>query len=111
MLDLYQKYNAVLLNRVLMQIGARAVEVSEEQVRINTNLEKAGTGTQYAVIQSEAQLATDRQTLLQEQVTMRQSALALNFSMNYPMAVNLVPVEETISEAALFHNKATIDQL
>ena len=64
-------------------------------------MEKAGTGTRFAVMQSETQLATDRQAFLQQQVAVRQAALALNFSLNYPMAVNLIPVEETITEQPL----------
>jgi outer membrane protein TolC len=44
-------------------------------------------------------------------VMVRQSALALNFSLNYPMAVNLVPAEETISEESLFRSNAGIEEL
>jgi outer membrane protein TolC len=111
LLDLYQKYNSVLLNRILLQIRAKAVEVSQEQLRINQLMEKNGTGTRFAVLQADAQLSSDKQALLQQQVAVRQAALALNFSMNYPMAVNLVPAEETISEQTLFQNDASIDTL
>jgi outer membrane protein len=111
LLDVYQKYSAVLLNRILLQIRAKAVEVSEEQLRVDVNKDRQGTGTRFAVMQSDAQLSTDKQALLNQEVTMRQSALALNFSMNYPMAVNLVPVEETLSEQVLFQNNATMDDL
>jgi outer membrane protein TolC len=111
MLDVYQKYNNLLLNRVLLQIRAKAVEVSEEQLKVNQSAERVGTNTRFAVMQSETQLAADRQALLQQEVTVRQAALALNFSLNYPMAVNLVPVEETISESPLFQARANIRQL
>ncbi len=111
MLDIYQKYNNLLLNRVLLQIRAKSVEVSQEQLKVNQQLEKAGTGTRFAVMQSETQLANDRQALLQQQVMVRQSALALNFSLNYPMAVNLVPAEETITEQSLFRAHATVNEL
>jgi OMF family outer membrane factor len=111
LLDLYQKYNNVLVNRILLQIRAKAVEVSQEQLRINVAAEKSGTGTRFAVLQADAQLSSDKQALLQQQVLVRQAALALNFSMNYPMAVNLVPVEETISEQSIFQEDASIDAL
>jgi outer membrane protein TolC len=111
LLDVYQKYNALLLNRILLQIRGKAVEVSGEQVRVDRSKEVQGTGTRYAVMQSEAQLSSDRQALLQQEVTMRQSAMALNFSMNSPMAVNLVPIEDAITEEALFDNDASVDQL
>lgn len=111
LLDVYQKYNNLILSRVLLQIRAKAVEVSQEQLKVNEQMEKAGTGTRFAVMQSETQLANDRQALLQQQVAVRQAALALNFSLNYPMAVNLIPVEETISEQPLFRVNAGIDEL
>ena len=111
LLDVYQKYNNLLLNRVLLQIRAKAVEVSQEQLKVNQSLEKSGTGTRFAVMQSETQLANDRQALLQQQVTVRQAALALNYSLNYPMAINLVPIEENISEQSLFKSSANIGEL
>jgi len=111
LLDLYQKYNNLLVNRILLQIRGKAVEVSQEQLRVNKALEKSGTGTKFAVLQADAQLSSDKQALLQQQIVVRQAALALNFSMNYPMAVNLVPVEETISEQPLFQENASIDAL
>jgi outer membrane protein TolC len=110
-LDIYQRYNTLLLNRVLLQIRAKSVEVSDEQLKVNQVREKVGTGTRFAVMQSETQLASDRQALLQQEVAVRQAALALNFSLNYPMAVNLVPVEETISESPLFQARAGIHEL
>jgi outer membrane protein TolC len=111
LLDVFQKYNNLLLNRVLLQIRAKAVEVSQEQLKVNQSLERSGTGTRFAIMQSETQLANDRQALLEQQVMVRQSALALNFSLNYPMAVNLIPAEETISEEPLFRAHATIAEL
>lgn len=111
LLDVYQKYNTLLLNRILLQIRAKAVEVSQEQLKVNQSLEKSGTGTRFAVMQSETQLANDRQALLQQQVTVRQSALALNYSLNYPMAVNLIPAEEDITEQSLFRANAHIQEL
>ena len=111
LLDVYQKYNNLLLARILLQIRAKSVEVSQEQLNVNQKMEKAGTGTRFAVMQSETQMATDRQAFLQQQVLVRQAALALNFSLNYPMAVNLVPAEETITEEPLFRTNSDITEL
>jgi outer membrane protein TolC len=101
-LSVYQNYTNLLLQRVLLQIWAKAVEADLEQLRINKALLKNGTGTRFAVLQSEAQLAADRQSFLNQQVAMRKAALTLNFAMNYPMEINLIPVEETLSEAPIF---------
>ena len=37
LLDVFQKYNNLLLNRVLLQIRAKAVEVSQEQLKVESN--------------------------------------------------------------------------
>lgn len=111
LLQVYQSYNNLLLARVLLQIRAKAVEVDEEQMRVNQQLEAAGVGTRLAVMQSDAQLATDRQALIQQQVAVRQAALALNFVLNYPMSVNLVPIEETITEQSLFRTNSRITEI
>jgi outer membrane protein TolC len=110
-LDIYQRYITLIQNRVLLQIYAKTVEADQEQLRINRTQFKAGTGTRFAVLQSETQLASDRQLLIQQQVTVRQSALALNFSLNFPMSVNLVPVEETLTEASLFNQHVSVETL
>lgn len=110
-LDVYQKYINLLLNRVLMQIWAKTVEADQQLLTVNQELLMSGTGTRFAVLQSETQLAADKQSLLQQQVTMRQSALALNLSLNYPMSVNLVPVEETLSEVPLFNDHVQVQSL
>ncbi len=111
LLDVYQKYTNLQLSRVLLQIRAKSVEASEEQLKINDQMLKAGTGTRFAVMQSQTQLATDRQALLQQQVAVRQAALALNFSLNYPMAINLVPAEETLTEEPIFQQNSNINEL
>jgi outer membrane protein TolC len=111
LLDVYQKYDNLILARVLLQIQAKAVEVAEEQLRVDEAKEIQGTGAHFQVIQSDATLASAKQALLQQEVAVRQAALALNFSLNYPMGVNLVPVEETLTEQTIFQQNCTIDQL
>ncbi len=110
-LDVYQKYTNLVVNRVLMQIAAKTLEVDREQLNITEAQLRSGTGTQFAVLQSKTQLAADKQLLLQQQVVVRRAALALNLSLNFPMSVNLVPVEETISEIPLFEDKVRINTL
>ncbi len=101
-LDIYQKYNNLVLQRVLMQTLAKAVEGDEEELKIATANMVHGAGTRYAVMQVEALLSSDKQALLQQTVTMRQAALALSLALNYPLSINLVPADQTLNEAPLF---------
>lgn len=111
LLDVYQKYATLVLNRSLLKIRAKSLEVSREQLDLNNKLYRAGTGTRFAIMQSRTQLAQDQQALLQQQVLVRQSSLALSYSLNAPMAVNFIPVEDTISERYLLQNATNIDRL
>jgi outer membrane protein len=111
LLQVYQNYNNLLLARVLLQIRAKAVEVDEEQLRVNQQLEANGAGTRFAVLQSDALLAADRQALIQQQVAVRQAALGLNYVLNYPMSVNLVPLEDAVTEQSLFETRARISEI
>lgn len=110
-LDVYQKYTTLVVNRILLQIAAKTVEVDREQLNITEAQYRSGTGTRFAVLQSKTQLAADKQAFLQQQVAVRQAALNLNLSLNFPMSVNLVPVEETISEVPLFQDDIKINTL
>ncbi len=110
-LTVYQKYTDLLLQRVLLQIWAKSVEADQELVRVANLQLQNGTGTKFAVLQGEAQLAKDRQQFLNQQVKMRQSALSLNATLNFPMDVNLIPVEETLTEANLFADSVNVKTL
>jgi len=110
-LNVYQNYTNLVLNRVLMQIAAKTVEVDKEQLKVTQAQLNSGTGTRFAVLQSLTQIAADKQLLLAQQVAVRRAALALNLSLNFPMSVNLVPVEETISEVPLFADNVKVGSL
>ena len=111
LLDVYQRYTSLALNHALLRIRTKSVQVSEIQLgQVNTQY-KAGTGTKFAIMQSRTQLATDRQALLAQQITTRQSALLLSYSLNLPLSTNLVPVDEYISEQHLIDEKISIEEL
>lgn len=110
-LDIYQKYTNLLLQRVLLQTWGKTVEADEEQLRIYKSALKYGTGTRYTVMQGEAQLALDRQSFLQQAVAMRQAGLQLSLALNCPLSINLIPAEETLSEAPLFADDVSLKAL
>jgi outer membrane protein TolC len=110
-LDVYKKYTNLLLQRILMQTWAKSVEADEEQLKNAQSRYKNGTGTRYTVMQVDAQLSADRQSFLQQAVAMRQAGLALNLALNFPISVNLVPAEMTLTEAELFRDNVALKQL
>jgi len=110
-LDVYTKYTNLVLQRVLMQIWAKTVEADEQQLSNSKVQLQAGTGTTYAILQAETRLAADRQSFLQQGIAMRQAGLQLNLAMNFPLEVNLIPVEETLTEAPLFNPNVKLNTL
>ncbi|MBZ0186453.1 MAG: TolC family protein, partial [Candidatus Obscuribacterales bacterium] len=75
-------YYTMMRNEALLEIQTRAVDVSQAQVNLNRQLEKAGTGTRFQVLQSETQLARDQQNLLNQEVSLRRSAVDLATTLN-----------------------------
>jgi len=98
LLDVYKKYNDVLYNQALLRVRIKAVETSRSNLHLTKEQLKAGTGTKYAVMQSETQLASDAQNLISQQVATRKSAIALAVTLNVPVLSNLLPEEDVLSK-------------
>lgn len=111
LLTAYQAYNNLLLQQVLLQIRVQAVEVSRAQLRINQQQKNAGTGTNFAVMQSTTQLALDKQALLQQQLAVRQASLALASAMSINVGINLLPLESQVTEQRLWDANVPVNEL
>lgn len=111
LLSTAQRYYNLLYNEALLDIRVRAVEISEEQVRINSSQEKAGTATGLDVLQSQAQLASDQQNLVDQQSTRRQAAIQLAYLMNTSFAQDVTCAEKTLQKRRLIDKTIPIEQL
>jgi outer membrane protein TolC len=106
-----QGYYNLVRNQALLQIQTRAVEVSKAQVQLNRQLERAGTGTRFQVLQSETQLARDQQNLLTQEVGLRNSAIDLATNLNLNATVNLLSVESEVRKVRLIDPSVDINGL
>ena len=104
-------YYNLVQNQALLQIQTRAVEVSRAQVVLNQQLEQAGTGTKFQVLQSDTQLARDEQNLLGQEVALRNSAIDLATTLNLNAAVNFLSVETEIRKVRLIDPSLDINTL
>jgi outer membrane protein TolC len=111
LLSTAQRYYNLLYNEALLDIRVRAVEISEEQVRINSSQEKAGTATGLDVLQSQAQLASDQQNLVDQQSTRRQAAIQLAYVMNTSFAQDVTCAEKTLQKRRLIDKTIPIEKL
>ncbi len=111
LLEVYRRYNELILNHVLLQIRVKSVELSRAQLALNEQLKEAGVGTNFAIYQSRTQLALDKQALLQQEVAVRQSAIQLAVAMNSNIQSNIYPDELRAVEARLVDQEWNINQL
>lgn len=111
LLEVYRRYNELILNHVLLQIRVKSVELSRAQLALNEQLKEAGVGTNFAIYQSRTQLALDKQALLQQEVNVRLSAIQLAVAMNSNISSNIYPDELRAVEARLVDQEWAINQL
>jgi outer membrane protein TolC len=111
LLDSTKRYYTLVLNEALLEIRSRAVEISTEQVRMNTAQERSGTATGLDVLQSQAQLASDQQNLVDQQSTRRQSALQLAATVNSSLAQDLSSAETTLRKKRVIPRLVPLNRL
>lgn len=111
LLDVFDKYNDLLLQKILLQVRLKAVEVSRSQLALNQQLYDHGNNTLFAIAQSTTQLALDKQSLLSQQIAVRKAALQLALAMNLDMSINLDTNEKFVSEKPLIDSSIRIERL
>lgn len=111
LLDAANRYYDLVLNEALLEIRTRAVAISNEQFRMNANQEKVGTATGLDVLQSQSQLASDQQNLVDQQSTRRQSAIRLATVVNSSYLQDLVSNEASLRKKRLIPKMAPISEL
>jgi len=106
-----RRYYELLNSEALLAIRTRAVSISQEQVRLNTAHEKAGIATGLDVLQSQAQLASDEQNLIEQQNSRRQSAIQLAHLMNSSFTEDFKSADKYLQMKRLVPNTIPVDQL
>lgn len=112
LLSTARNYYSLLLNQALLEIRERAVSISQEQLRMNSTLEHSGLATNLDVLQARAQLARDRQNLVDQQRVRRNAAIQLAHTLNANLGQDLVPSESILRKTRLISkNTAVVDLL
>lgn len=110
LLETYRRYNDVLYNQALLQIRIKSLETSRANLKLTIQQFNAGTGTKFAVMQSETQLALDAQNLVKQQIATRQAAIALSVTLNSPIDTNLLPAETRMGKLFIIDPHTTAGQ-
>lgn len=111
LMEVTRIYYNMIRNQALLQIQTRAVDVSKAQVTLNQQLQRAGTGTKFQVLQAETQLARDEQNLLLQQVELRRTAIRLATTLNLNSSVNLLSLEPEVRKVRLLDPNIDINRL
>ena len=111
LLEVYVKYQDLILQRALLQIRIKAVEVSQTQLQMNEDMRAAGEGTRFEVLQSRSQLLRDQQDLLKQQVDLRHAAINLAACLNLSPTMNLIPDEHDVSVTNIINPSLSIFDL
>ncbi len=111
LLNATKRYYDLLLNEALLSIRTRAVAISQEQLRLNTVQERAGTATGLDVLQSQAQLASDEQNLVDQQNSRRQAAIQLSHILNASFSQDLESREKHLRKRRLIRKNVPVEEL
>ncbi len=106
-----KQYYDLVRAQAFLEIRVRAVETSRAQLILNQQLERAGTGTYFNVLQQDTQLALDEQQLLTQEVAFRQSAINLANSLNLDLGTNLMSVDSKVRKVRIIDPKLDINGL
>lgn len=101
LMEATKRYYNLLLAEALLQIRIRAVQTSEEQLRVNEDLERDGMATHLDVLQARTQLADDRQNLIEQQISRRNNAIQLAEYLNFDQSIDLQPVDTVVQPVRL----------
>jgi outer membrane protein len=107
LLDTTKAYYNLVLNDVLLQIRIKAVEVARGVVIVNQDQYDFGAIPQVDVLQAKYQLSQDRQELIKQQVTRRQSAIALATDLNLDQSADLTLQNRTVRKIRLVDERLT----
>lgn len=102
-----RRYLNLVLSEALLQIRIKAVETSAAQLELNENLLKGGKATRLDVLQARTQLSTDRQNLIDQQISRRNASIDLSDLLNIEQGVDLLPTDRTIQPRWLISEAST----
>ncbi|MGI0086036.1 MAG: TolC family protein, partial [Nitrososphaerales archaeon] len=111
LLECARRYYDLILNEVLLQIRIRAVTTSEEQLRLNEDLERDGKATHLDILQARTQLADDKQNLIEQQIARRNAAVSLAEYLNFDQSTDLEPQATTVEIVRLIDECVTPGKL
>ena len=111
LMTITKDYYNLVLNEAILEIRIQAVRTSEEQLRNNTNRFHSGLATALDVMQSKTQLSRDRQSLIDQQVARRNTAVDLGETINANLGADLLPTDVAVRKVRLVDPRLSVGDL
>lgn len=111
LLQVALQYYDLVRQQAFLEIRVRAVDTSRAQLVLNKQLEAAGTGTYFNVLQADTQLANDEQSLLGQEVAFRTAAITLAKTLNIDLGANLMTIDGRVRKVRLIDPSLDINGL
>ncbi len=101
LLEATRRYYNLILSEAQLQIRIQAVKTSADQLELDENLLEGGKATMLDVLQARTQLASDRQALIDQQISRRNAAINLADYLNLDQGIDLIPQTRILQKALL----------
>lgn len=109
--EVARKYYELLEAKLSIEIYIRNYHEREEQLRLLSNLKRAGLGTKFDVIRGENELADAKQSLLTSINNFRLKQATLANAIGISVEAPLYPIEEEIEPIQLIEENKEIEEL
>ena len=111
LLAVTKAYNRLLKEQAYLNVLAKAVEEADSELELNINLEKAGVGTRFDVLQSEEFLEDRKQKLIAQQALARSAAVSLAALLTLDQETHIIPDVSDLAVMVLYSVEEPIDEL
>jgi outer membrane protein TolC len=109
LLDVFIKYENLVLQHALLRVKAKDLHDAKADMEFDYANFLAKKAPLLEYLDSKMEFATVRHDVLQQQLAVRNAALDLAVAMNMPTAINLIPMEKTITQKTLVDENININ--
>ena len=109
--EVTEAYYNLLKNKTRVLISEKAVEDAREQLNLNENRFKAGTGTRLDIMQSQTLLSEAEQRLIQNQNSLKLSIVLFANIIGSNLFNRFLPDETTVARKKLIDDALTLEDM
>lgn len=106
-----QNYYNLLQSKLNILILKKALEQTDEQLKINQERFEAGVGTKFDVLRGEAESAAAKQLVIQAENAYILAKAQLAYTIGIDLFTNIIPDESTTTAKTLLNEKLSLEEI